>query len=444
MRTPQRDLDDHERFKELGALASTGALSAEEQAELQGHLQICEGCREAYGQYRLLVRCAVPMLAAEFSHPADQVTWDSSKAREKLFARVQAAERRKSFETHYRSAVKPQLTLLSHIFGIAPVRLALAAGLILALSLGAYRLGRRAAAGAKRAQASAEERYQELWAERRSADELFGAQKKKLTELSEKSLQEELELTELRSALGVLEDREKGLTEMNSTAEKRARELEATNSAAQDQLRAVLQQRDTLNARLRDTEKAYANLQAELVNLRNQLDQTGEQTASLQSRIEELTAANHDLARKVRNDEQYLDSDRDIRELMGARNLYIADVFDVDGASRTRKPYGRVFYTHGKSLIFYAFDLDRQPGVKNASAFQAWGWKESGESKPVSLGILYMDNEANRRWVLRCDDPKQLAEIDAVFVTVEPHGGSQKPSGKPFLYALLRRESNHP
>ena len=70
---------------------------------------------------------------------------------------------------------------------------------------------------------------------------------------------------------------------------------------------------------------------------------------------------------------------------------------------------------------------------------------ESGEkNRAMNLGILYMDSESNRRWALRLDDPKQLAEIDAVFVTVEPHGGSQKPTGKPFLYALLRREANHP
>jgi hypothetical protein len=50
----------------------------------------------------------------------------------------------------------------------------------------------------------------------------------------------------------------------------------------------------------------------------------------------------------------------------------------------------------------------------------------------------------NRRWALRCDDPQQLAEIDAVFVTVEPQGGSQKPTGKAFLYAMLRKEANHP
>ena len=62
----------------------------------------------------------------------------------------------------------------------------------------------------------------------------------------------------------------------------------------------------------------------------------------------------------------------------------------------------------------------------------------------MNVGILYMDNESNRRWIMRFDDPKQLAEMDAVFVTVEPHGGSQKPTTKPFLYALLRKEANHP
>jgi hypothetical protein len=66
------------------------------------------------------------------------------------------------------------------------------------------------------------------------------------------------------------------------------------------------------------------------------------------------------------------------------------------------------------------------------------------QAQLMNLGILYMDNESNRRWIMRFDDPKQLTEMGAVFVTVEPHGGSQKPTTKPFLYALLRKEANHP
>jgi hypothetical protein len=44
--------------------------------------------------------------------------------------------------------------------------------------------------------------------------------------------------------------------------------------------------------------------------------------------------------------------------------------------------------------------------------------------------------------VLRFEDPQILAEIDSVFVTVEPPGGSAKPSGRQFLYAYLNANLN--
>jgi hypothetical protein len=60
------------------------------------------------------------------------------------------------------------------------------------------------------------------------------------------------------------------------------------------------------------------------------------------------------------------------------------------------------------------------------------------------MGIFYMDNEANRRWVLKFDNQKIMEQVDAVFVTVEPNGGSEKPSGKQLMYAYLRAAPNHP
>ena len=67
---------------------------------------------------------------------------------------------------------------------------------------------------------------------------------------------------------------------------------------------------------------------------------------------------------------------------MGARDLYIAEIYDVAGTGETKKPYGRVFYTRGKSLIFYAYDLDQQTELKRASTFQAWGRRGQTASKP--------------------------------------------------------------
>jgi hypothetical protein len=129
---------------------------------------------------------------------------------------------------------------------------------------------------------------------------------------------------------------------------------------------------------------------------------------------------------------------------MGSRNLYIAEVYDVAKNGNTQRPFGRVFYTKGKSLIFYAYDLDQQPGLRGANAFQAWGRRGADQANAVNLGILYVDNAAKKRWVLKDDNPKTLANIDAVFVTVEPDGGSNHPSGKPLLFAYLRVEPNHP
>lgn len=237
----------------------------------------------------------------------------------------------------------------------------------------------------------------------------------------------------VRSAMRVLEDR--------------SSELASASNQSEAQLRDLSEQRDDLSSKFQVLNQTYRDEQAQLVKLRSERDNTALRVSSLEAKIDELTARNREQERRLNDTELYLSSDRDIRELMGARKLYIADVFDVDGSSRTQKPFGRVFYTQGKSLIFYAFDLDHEPGAVNASAFQVWGQRETPQGEqalPMNLGILYMDNESNRRWVMRFDNPKKLAEIDAVFVTVEPRGGSHKPTSKPFLYALLRNEANHP
>jgi len=72
------------------------------------------------------------------------------------------------------------------------------------------------------------------------------------------------------------------------------------------------------------------------------------------------------------------------------------------------------FYTQNKSLIFYAFDLDREPGNQERWRLPGLGARdvELGEKpRPMNLGILYMDSESNRRWVLRLDDPNSLRKL---------------------------------
>jgi hypothetical protein len=202
-------------------------------------------------------------------------------------------------------------------------------------------------------------------------------------------------------------------------------------------------ERDSLLHKLQDAETSVVSLQGQLDSLRTERRNDLVRVSDLEMRIEQLNGRLRESHVAVSQQRDLLVSDRDIRDLMGARNLYITDVVDVDKNGHTQRPFGRIFYTKGKSLIFYAFDLDQQRALHNG-AFQLWGQQGSDRSNYVNMGIFYMDNEANRRWVLKFDDPEKLARINSVFVTVEPNGGSQKPGGKQLLYASLRTLPNHP
>lgn len=430
---------DHQKFKELAALAQGRGLTLREQIELKRHLWSCGACRAIFDEYTLLGSEGMTFLAADCGIVSEAEAWDYRSAQGELLSRI-----RESKPSSVPLAVLPKAARAFRSWNQDAkwIAVAAAACLLIAVGGGAYHLGGRRQASQIRpgdapvhsaAVSTAVLPLREVAAEKNSANDLLAAQLLQIARLQKQISGEQHDLAGLRSALRAAQDQ--------------ASELATAHSKGEAQIRQVSDERDKLAVQVRDAEKAYQLLQAEFTTLRAEHDRVLLHTASLESKIEDLSAATRDQDHRLKDDEQYLASDRDIRELMGARKLYIADVFDVDSGSRTRKPFGRVFYTQNKSLIFYAFDLDRQPGVKNASAFQVWGQKDgelSAKSHPMNLGILYMDSESNRRWVLRWDDPKQLAEIDAVFVTVEPHGGSPKPSGKPFLYALLRKEANHP
>jgi anti-sigma-K factor RskA len=373
----------------------------------------------------------MPILAAQYGTAEEIEGWDDSKVGDRIFARI-AVQETNTDRDRSESAAATHLNLSPWhrsptwwVLGTAAT-----ACLVVGVSLVSYRAGRHAESAIRQLDTASLARAESLAKDKENLSELLSVDALRLAQLEVESSRQRGEIEHQRSAL--------------QAAEVLANENSVSKNGSEEQRRAALQERDALAAKLQDMQQSYGELQARLATLRAENKEVTARAASLQKEVEGLSATNQEQQQRIGSEDQYLSADRDIRELMGARQLYIADVFDVSSDSRRRKPYGRIFYTKGKSLIFYAFDLDQQTRVKNAASFQAWGKSESGASKPVSLGILYLDNEANRRWALRCDAPEQLAQIDAVFVTVEPHGGSEKPTGKAFLYASLRKEPNHP
>jgi len=269
------------------------------------------------------------------------------------------------------------------------------------------------------------------------------------------SLEEQLSdaAHEREIARAQITQRDRALADLRRQLERQSAEISRMKEA-QGQLQAavqndqagkqdLVQQRTELGQKLESAQAESQALQQQVTSLTKQSTSETAQAKTLGTKVDDLTRLLQDREASLNQKDELLAHDRDIREVMGARDLYIAEVYDVGDNGATRKPYGRVFYTKGKSLVFYAYDLDQQ-GTKHAQAFQAWGRRGPDWKQALNLGIFYEDNASKKRWVLKADDPKTLAQIDAVFVTLEPHGGSDKPSGKPLLFAYLRVNPNHP
>ena len=132
------------------------------------------------------------------------------------------------------------------------------------------------------------------------------------------------------------------------------------------------------------------------------------------------------------------------KDMIVARNLHIVDVHDNADGSKPR-PFGRIFYTEGKKLVFYAYDLGDPRKLSAKVSFYVWGEKMGTPQQARNLGILRADDERDGRWVVTFDDSRVLANINTVFVTAESNKKTAiKPNGNRILVAFIDGEANHP
>ena len=71
--------------------------------------------------------------------------------------------------------------------------------------------------------------------------------------------------------------------------------------------------------------------------------------------------------------QKLLVSDPDVREILGARYLLVADVYDNDNNGHAERLLAASFTPKNESLVFYAFGLDKIPAANHAKTFEAWG-----------------------------------------------------------------------
>jgi len=433
----------HDEFLELCALATSGELTGEERKKLEEHLPVCASCRQAKKDYETAACGAVRALGSDFSTEemdADP-TWSVEKAEAAFFERLNEESPSSPAEQSNRllNSKPPAGQRLSYRpsrIRWREIGMPFAACVLLALALGiaGYRIGVRRGAEVTQLTPSI-------------PASSAGSLQAQMSDAGQERSQLILKLAEEDKIIGDLKRQLGEQAALLSKLKTRGGEVNGTQALASSGREARTETPGEYEAAQVRFEELQKGIEVET----EQRQQAARRAASLEGKVEELTQVLRDRERtvdqqqtEISKQQELLEHDRDIRELMGARDLYIAEVYDVARTGQTNKTYGRVFYTRGKSLIFYAYDLDQQAGLKNASSFQAWGRRGPDKTQALNLGIFYEDSVGKKRWMLKFDDPKTLDQIDAVFVTVEPNGGSHRPSGKQLLFAYLRVNPNHP
>jgi hypothetical protein len=405
-------MSDHSHFEELAALEAGGFLSDEELKELREHTKDCVECQKTGEEFKELIRSGLPLSASPVREIMDRV-----KARPDSGMRSRFLQRARLEGIAFSPGVEGAAWQPGWRFGLPiAAATALATAVVALVFYGTYlRPGSREPMQAQQQVEQLKQENSALTASLAKLNESFAASQR--------------EIQNLRTELG----------NAASTAENLRRNGEQARGDAERSSSRTAQLQDEA----RDQEKLLAEAKDEAARI-NQLRVNDE--ASLAEQLNRIT----ELSNRLRIASATLDMERqlaaagkDVRELMLARELHVIDVHDTDSNGNPSEAFGRVFLTEGKSLTFYAFDLNEDRVLNAKRTFQVWAVPEASKNATRSLGFLRVDAKAQGRWVLKVENPQMVKEINSVFVTVEPAAGGKQPSGQKMLYAYLG-EAAHP
>ena len=404
-------MNSHEHYEELCALAVSGEVSRTDLADLKAHLETCPGCRGLADDLTQISAQGLSVLAAKRSQC--QIP---SGMTQRFVARARSEGIEISRGATARVGKRNQTVLIAAMGAVAAV--VLIVGILIIRKIHPSSVASQPPAPTQQASLA------------RPASPEPAAQVKD---------------AELHDQL--------------ARARKEMSSLAATIRAQRDELEALNKVKDSLNSQLIDAERQNtgfksekADWEARATQLQGELEKsradksTNDVALTLQeTELRELRKKVDDEADQLRLQEELTARGSDVRDLVVARNLHIIDVHDRDGDGKSQRAFGRIFYTEGKSLIFYAYDLGDPRKVDAKVSFCVWGGRLGSEKPIESLGVFHNDDPGDGRWVLTFDDPHVLAQINSVFVTVESSRKAiREPGGRRILFAFLGEKPNHP
>ncbi len=437
----KRDEFNCERFEQLCALAALGQVSAGEYAELRSHLIACEDCRRSHQDYLEILHEHLPLVAA--GEPADsssKVALHESSYRQRFLQRTEDQSSSPTAPAIAGNATRSAVGAGQWYRTTRMARYALpvAAGLLLAVlglsGLQWYWGGERLSIATARVSQLREEISR---LNRQISDQsLAGLAPAPVTVAVPDQSGAEMDrlVEELSRAQS---QRRRALARLRS----QSRKLVETRADADALNQALEEARDSgtrLSEKLARVEKALQTRTGELEALRKQ-GTVQEVTLALQKKqIGELARKVNEQAETIQRDQELLAVGREMRDFMTDPKFRVADVREIDGSGEIEF-LGRAFYAEGKRLVIYTHGMPKDIESLENFSLQAWGQRGTtltGSAK--SLGILLVDHKNENRWILEYDNPEVLAQIDSVFVTLEPKEGSLKPLGRELMHSYLK------
>ena len=422
----------HERFEELCAAASIGQASGGDLAELREHLEWCSSCQECYAEFVGLnaARYAKNTRDEELGREEAISSIDSTLFRERFLRKAAAQGIVFSGADNDCALPEPKTHSIPQSWHPSLARACAALAVSAAIAGGAYYLGLHRAGTILASDGIAAVA---------SPDISDQGRKTAIAALERENQDLRSEILSLQSSIDSAALKLDAVQSRVSATEKERLALLAHVNNRESAIA-------SLQARLDQAQSALENIRAEYEKAQASVDSSKATLVEDQTRIRDLSEQIAQNSASLSRERELLTAGRDIRELMAARNLHIVDVFDTDPKGKRRPAFGRIFFTEGKSLLFYAYDMP-DTRLKDAGyQYRIWGKKEGPNQRARSLGIFFSDDKNQRRWIFQYDDPKVLNEIDSVFVTLEPpnNANPNQPKGDKLLYAYLKGQANHP
>jgi hypothetical protein len=405
-------MSDHSHYEELAALHAGGFLSDAEHIELREHAKNCPDCLSGEEEFRELVHSGLPLTVGLVREFADKV-----KTRADNGMRSRFLHRARLEGVKFSPGVEESIQRRDRRVGfLVAAEATLATALIAVAFYGVYRHP------ASQELVQAQQRVDRLQREN-------SALTTSLSQLNESLSARQHEIQSLRTQLG----------DAVTTTENLRRNTE--------QARGEAERSSSRNAQLLDEARNQEQL---LAQARDEAARISQLRLKDDASLVEQEVRIAELSRKLRIASATLDMERQlaaagqaVRELMAARQLHVVDVRDRDSNGKPSSAFARVFLTEGKSLTFYAFDLNEDQVLNAKRNFEVWAVPETNKNSARSLGFLHLDARAQGRWVLKVENPELVKQISSAFVTAEPGLGSKHPSGQKMLYAYLGAP-NHP